>query len=78
MTLLEQGVQATDNPTSPKSQKNVRVKEPAPVPSTASSQLMFYEFWKWKDFAPCTALRAHCISFDGSSYNIKLKELNDL
>ena len=58
MTLLEQGVQATDNPTSPKSQKNVGVKEPAPVPSTASSQLMFYEFWKWKDFAPCTALRA--------------------
>ena len=58
MTLLEQGVQPTDNPTSPKSQKNVGVKGQAPVPSTASSQLMFYVFWKWKDFAPCTALRA--------------------
>jgi hypothetical protein len=58
MTLLEQGVQLTGNPTSPKFQKNVEVKELAPVPSTASSKLMFYVFWKWKDFAPCTALRA--------------------
>jgi hypothetical protein len=44
--LLEQGVQPTDNPGSPKVQKNVEVKELAPVPSMSSSRIVFCVFWK--------------------------------
>jgi hypothetical protein len=39
-------VQPTDNPGSPKVQKNVEVKELTPVPSMSSSRIVFCVFWK--------------------------------